>query len=160
MNVAHDQIQIRKVTSQPLAVARDRATVGDIGPKIGTLLSAVRKFLQVSNVKQAGHNVVVYWDEADRRLITTDEGVLIEVGVQVAMPFEPEGTVACSATPAGTVAAMTHRGPYEQLPAVHAAVRQWCRDHRRPIAGPNWEIYGDWSDKPDELRTEVFYLLK
>lgn len=160
MNVAHEQVQTRKVTSQPLAVARDRATVGDIGAKIGTLLSAVHKFLQASKVKQAGHNVVVYWDEADRRLITTDEGVLIEVGVQVAKPFEPEGTVACSATPAGTVAVMTHRGSYQQLPAAHAAIRQWCRDHGRPIAGPNWEVYRDWSDKPDELRTEVCYLLK
>src|SRR5262245_59498011 len=28
------------------------------------------------------------------------------------------------------------------------------------LAGPNWEIYGDWTDNPDELRTEVFYLLQ
>jgi len=155
-----DEVEIREVTSHPLAVARGCATIGDIGTKIGALLSAVYKFIQTSTVKQAGRNVVLYWDEADRRLLATEEGVLIEVGVQVAAPFEPEGTVACSATPAGTVAVVLHRGPYQQLPAAHAAVRRWCQDHGRPIAGPNWEVYGDWSDDPGKLRTEVYYVLK
>ena len=26
--------------------------------------------------------------------------------------------------------------------------------------GHTWEIYGHWTDNPDELRTDVFYLLK
>jgi hypothetical protein len=33
-------------------------------------------------------------------------------------------------------------------------------DHHYTLAGPNWEIYGDWNDQPDQLRTDVFYLLK
>jgi hypothetical protein len=28
------------------------------------------------------------------------------------------------------------------------------------IAGPNWEIYGDWTENPEELTTEVCYLLR
>jgi len=27
------------------------------------------------------------------------------------------------------------------------------------FAGPNWEIYGHWTDDPAQLRTDVFYLL-
>jgi hypothetical protein len=41
----------------------------------------------------------------------------------------------------------------------HDAIRQWCRDNERQIAGPNWEVYGHWSDDPDQRRTDVFYLL-
>jgi hypothetical protein len=30
----------------------------------------------------------------------------------------------------------------------------------REIALPFWEVYGDWSDDPAKLRTDVLYLLK
>jgi hypothetical protein len=29
----------------------------------------------------------------------------------------------------------------------------------RALAGPRWEVYGDWRDDPAELETEVYYLL-
>ena len=51
-------------------------------------------------------------------------------------------------------------GPYDQLGAAHGAILAWCREHGHAIAGVNWEVYGDWSDKPEEVRTDVFYLLK
>ena len=40
------------------------------------------------------------------------------------------------------------------------AVRRWCTERGYALAGPNWEIYSDWTDNPNELRTDVFYLLQ
>jgi effector-binding domain-containing protein len=79
--------------------------------------------------------------------------------VQVVSDFESTETVVCSATPAGTVARTAHFGPYNQLGPAHAAVRKWCKQNGRESVAPYWEIYGDWSDDPAKLRTDVLYLL-
>lgn len=64
-----------------------------------------------------------------------------------------------SATPAGTVATTAHLGLYTRLPEAHEAVRQWCSTHKHRLAGPNWEVYDHWSDNPEKVRTDVYYLL-
>lgn len=156
------RVQTCTVTRQPLAAARARTTQRELGNTIRELLteSAVYAYLERVGVRQHGHNVIVYWDEDEKALLGTDEGLVIEVGVQVSRPFESEGRVTCSATPGGTAATAVHIGPYHQLGKAHEAIRDWCRRNHRPIAGPNWEVYGDWNDDPSQLRTDVFYLLK
>ena len=66
----------------------------------------------------------------------------------------------CVAIPGGTVATVVHMGLYQKLSEAHTAVRRWCAEYNYALAGPNWEIYGDWTDYPDELHTDVFYLLQ
>ena len=58
------------------------------------------------------------------------------------------------------MATVVHRGLYQKLSEAHTAVSRWCAEHGYTLAGLNWEIYGDWTDNPDELRTDVFYLLQ
>jgi hypothetical protein len=41
----------------------------------------------------------------------------------------------------------------------HEAVRAWCAAQGHALAGPNWEVYGHWNHDPQQLITEVFYLL-
>jgi effector-binding domain-containing protein len=160
MKVMPYDVQVKQVRPRPIAAARRRATARDLGRCIGECFDAVYDFLTHAPVRQAGHNIVLYWNAPDGNLLATEEGVPIEAGVQVAAAFEDTGNVVCSATPGGTVATVVHRGPYEQLPQAHAALLRWCREHNRAVAGPNWEVYGDWNDQPDQLRTDVFYLLK
>jgi effector-binding domain-containing protein len=156
------EVHIQEVARQPIAVARARATAADLSARIRELLDDVYQFLVLGTVHQTGHNLVLYWNEPGKNLLLAPEGVLIEVGVQVASPFASDvgSRVVCSATPAGTVATAAHWGPYEQLGQAHEAVLNWCGDHGRAVAGPNWELYGDWSDRPEDVRTDVFYLLK
>jgi hypothetical protein len=56
-----------------------------------------------------------------------------------------------------------HFGPYDRLPAAHHAIRRWCADHGDTAAGPNWEVYGHWTDEwnndPGKVRTDVSYLV-
>ena len=88
----------------------------------------------------------------------------LEVGVELDAPFVGHGEVVASATPAGAVATAVHFGPYNRLHEAHEAIRQWCADHGYTPAGPNWEIYGHWTDEcnsdSSKIRTDVFYLLK
>jgi effector-binding domain-containing protein len=61
--------------------------------------------------------------------------------------------------PAGEVATAVHRGPYDRLGDTHQAIHDWCAGHERTLAGPRWEVYGDWHEDPAQLETEVYYLL-
>jgi effector-binding domain-containing protein len=159
------EVEVREVAPQTLAVVRGRANAGNVGARIGEYLSEVWAFLKASGLKPAevehsGHNVVIYLNQEGKSLLFTDEGVPIEAGVQMAAPFEGRGRVVCSASPGGTAATVTYFGPYEKLAEAHKAIRAWCKEDGRVLAGPVWEVYGHWTDKPSELRTDVFYLLK
>jgi effector-binding domain-containing protein len=155
------EVQIREVGPQPLAAARGQGNAENYVSHLFALLDEVWRFLKANpQPEPPGQNVFLYWNEGDKDLLHSDAGLPLEAGVQVAAPFEGTGKVVCSATPGGTVATVAHLGPYEKLAEAHAALRRWCKDHNRPLAGPSWEIYGDWNDDPAKLRTDVFYLLQ
>jgi effector-binding domain-containing protein len=114
------------------------------------LLDQVYAFLKTSDVKQDGHNVMLYKDDVPN----------VEVGVQVDRAFASEGPVVASVLPTGEAAMTLHRGPYDRLDAAHEAIHQWCAAHGHALAGPRWEVYGDWHEDPAQLETEVYYLLR
>jgi effector-binding domain-containing protein len=99
---------------------------------------------------ESGHNVMLYWDDVPN----------VEVGVQVAETFAPSGRVVPSALPAGRIASAIHRGPDDELDGAHRAIREWCAARGHKLTGTRWEIYGDWQENPEELETEVTYLLR
>ena len=98
------------------------------------------------------------------RRLYLDGQITLEVGVELDTPSAGHGEVVGSATPAGAVATAVHFGPYARLHEAHRAIREWCANHGYALAGPNWEIYGHWTDEwnsdPAKIRTDVFYLLK
>jgi len=142
-------IQIEHVTPRPLAVVRRQASLNQLSTVVPDACGVVWSVLRSMQSKGMGRNVAVYLDEQ----------INLEVGVEMDAEFAPTGEVIASATPGGTAATATLLGPYSHLPDVHRAMRVWCKDHQHKLAGPNWEIYGHWSDDPAKLRTDVFYLL-
>ena len=92
-------------------------------------------------------------------MLYKDDVPNVEVGVQVTRSFMPSGHVVPSRLPGGRVARTVHRGAYDRLSEPHRAVREWCTARGLVLAGPRWEIYGDWREDPAELETEVCYLL-
>ena len=143
-------VRLQQLDSIPLAVIRRQARAAELSRVVpeccGLVWTAVR-----AQRAQAGRHVAIYWDAAIR----------LEVGVELHGPFAEQGEVVRSATPGGTVASVTHWGPYGGLGAAHAAARDWCRAHDHHLAGPNWEIYGHWQPEwdadPSLIRTDVFY---
>jgi len=148
------EVQLCEVSQQYLAAVREHTTSQNLAAKIRQLLNenAVYTFLNDAGIKEHSHNVFVFWDD--------DEGLVIEVAVQVFAPFVGDDRVICSSTPQGKAATLLHIGPYEQLGRTHAAIIDWCRANHHAMTGLRWEIYGRWNDDPGKLQTEVFYLLK
>jgi effector-binding domain-containing protein len=116
------------------------------------MLDEVYAVVRAGGAEQDGHNVMVFRD-------LPDGGLDVEVGVQVAAPFESTGSVTPSELPAGIVAVAVHHGPYGQLGVTHDAIHTSCSREGLTLAGPRWEIYGDWTEDESALETEVVYLL-
>jgi hypothetical protein len=95
-----------------------------------------------------GHNIFLYLDASPR----------VEIGVEVFGTFQPADNVVESAVPAGEVATTTSRG-YHELGEAHRAVRDWCAENGRRLAGPFWEIYGDPHEATGAVAIDVCYLL-
>ena len=154
-------VQIIEVKEHLLAASQGEADAQTLVKQLFSLLDEVWKFLKVNpHLKNEGLNVFLYHDEDDKDLLHTERGMQIEAGVIVTGSFEGTGTVVCSTTPGGMVATAVHTGPYDTLGETHSAIRKWCNANHRPKTGLYWEIYGHWTDDPNQLSTQVFYLLK
>jgi effector-binding domain-containing protein len=145
-------VRIASVPEQLIAASRRRTTLKRVSQEIQRLLEAPWAFIrQNPDLRRDGHNVALYRNEPI--------GTSVEVGIQIVRAFEPTDLVVCSSTPAGTVAMTSHFGPYSALGGAHSAVHLWCKENGRVLAGVYWEIYGDWTDDPAKLQTDVLYLL-
>ena len=146
--------EVRQVAQQYLASVREHTTSHNLAAKIRELLTenAIYTFLKNAGIQEHSHNVFVYWDD--------DQGIVLEVGVQVFAPFTGNGRVICSSTPSGRAATLLHRGPYDQLGTTHRAILDWCKSNHHAVTGLRWEIYGRWNEDPTKLETQVFYLLQ
>jgi len=133
----------------PILVVRRRADRQELARVVSEACGVVWDDIRRREVRSHGRNVAVYLNDR----------IDLEVGVEVGPDAAPSDDVALSATPAGVVATTTHLGPYDRLRQAHPVVRPWCDAHELRLAGPNWEVYGHWTDDPEQLRTDVFYLL-
>ena len=133
----HYDIELKDVAATPLLVVRRRATLQELTKVVPEACGVVWDLVRQFQIPSPGRHVGV------------------EVGSDTVAP-DP---LILSATPAGRVATATHWGPYSGLFAAHQSIRQWCRAGQHVLAGPNWEVYGHWSEDPEKLRTDIFYLL-
>jgi effector-binding domain-containing protein len=144
------EVTVRHADAHPTAVVAQATTWADFPGLWGQLLDEVYAFIRAGGTTQTGHNVMLYLDDVPN----------VEVGVQVDAPFVASGRVTPSQLPAGRVATTVHRGAYDGLSAAHEAVHAWCATHGHSLTRTRWEIYGDWREDPDELETEITYLLQ
>jgi effector-binding domain-containing protein len=142
-------VEAKRVESQTTAVVCFSAKAAELSTKIPQACGEVWTFIRSAGLPQPGRHVALYLD-----------GVInIECGAEVGQPFQGNGRVVCSHTPAGLAATTVHIGPYNRLGEAHKAIVKWCSDNGHTLAGPQWEVYGHWVDDPAKLRTDVFYLL-
>ena len=71
----------------------------------------------------------------------------------------PPGEVEVGSTPSGRAAHTIHIGPYDTLPAAFDAIRDWAAREDVRLGDTGWEVYGDWTEDPNQLVTDVYYLL-
>lgn len=139
------EVEARRI----LAVVQ-RVRWREIGLAAMPALDRVWAHLRSNNVSGLGHNLFLYRD-------SDHDGCEACFGVEVPASVEaPEGFV-ITATPAGRAATVAHYGSYDGLFAANTVLRDWCAEHHHQLTGVTWELYGDWSDDPARLRTDIFY---
>ena len=137
-----------------MAAVEARAQFSDLPKVISTSLDKVYAALRADNHGPLGNHVVFYFP------FDGGAGFDLRIGVQLARAFTTSGEVMPFETPAGAAAHVTHLGDYGQMKSAHDAIHQWVSAQGRKLTGASWEVYGDWSDDPAQLRTDIFYQLK
>lgn len=143
-------ITVTTVAERPTAVIAATTTWQEFPDLWRDLLDRVYACLREQGAPRQGCNVMLYKDQVPH----------VEVGVELITPCPLGGPVTRSVLPAGRVVTMVHRGPYEALGTAHDAITRWCAAQGLPLAGPRWEMYGDWHDDPAQLETDVYCLLR
>jgi effector-binding domain-containing protein len=146
------RVTVETVPGQRLLVIRERIARHELGNAIMRILDQIYGFARGQGLAELGLNIVQYFDWGEE--FTMEAGVIVPREVPVA------DNIRLSSTPAGKVATTTHWGLYDDLPAAHRAVLDWCKAHNVVPTGRNWEVYGHWSDDPAKRRTDVFHQLK
>jgi effector-binding domain-containing protein len=144
------QVCVERVQAGTTAVVCRRASQGELSRIVPQACGEVWAFVRSAGLPHPGRNLALYLDGE----------INLECGVELAGPFQSDGRVIASRTPAGLVATTAHFGPYDRLGGAHEAIRRWCDENGRQPAGPSWELYGHWDDDPAKLRTDVYYLLR
>jgi hypothetical protein len=144
-------VALRTVDPSPTAVVAASTSWAEFPTQWAPMLDKVWSVLATApaGLYEHGHNVMLYLDDVPN----------VEVGVQVTGRFDPIGDVKPSVLPGGRIAVTTHTGPAQELGRTHEAVRSWCAEHGRALAGPHWEIYGDPDPQEGHFDVEVSWLL-
>ncbi|HTE05634.1 MAG TPA: GyrI-like domain-containing protein [Planctomycetota bacterium] len=152
----HPHVQIETVSPRLLAAVGREVAVGRVREAWRPALDQVWAFLRTQpGLRTDGHNIFVYHHPA-----RDGDPMNADFGVEVTRAFARSGEVGPVRTPGGEAAVARHVGPYDGLPRAHGAILAWARESGRALARTSWEIYGDWTDDPAKLETQVIYLLR
>ncbi len=143
----------KQVEGRPFVGIRTSTTTDKIGEVMGPLFGEVYAFIQQSGRQPAGMPFALYHS-------MDDNTVELECGMPVASPVEGAGRVKAGELPAGTVATVTHTGPYDALPQTWSSLAEWIGSQGLQPAGAPWEVYvTDPGAEPDQSkwRTDIFF---
>ena len=147
---------VEEVGAEPMAAVATRARRAELADAIRDGLDKVYALLRASDPGPLGCNVVYYLPFAPGETQVFD----LRIGVRLSAAFAPTGEVIAAETPAGRAAHVAYFGPYSQMRPAHDAIHTWARQGGQKLTGASWEVYGDWSDDPAQLRTDIYYQLE
>ena len=148
-------VSIELATPRMLAAVRRQVRIAQVATAWRPALDLVWAFLrQNSGLRTDGHNIFLYHHPAKG-----EATMAVDFGVQVTRAFPQSGEVFAIETPAGKVASALHVGPYERMRETHEAIQSWARANQATLGDKSWEIYGDWTDNPLKLETQIEYLV-
>jgi len=136
-------VETMQAAEQSLQIVRGRTTIAILPKRIRELFDQ----FYAGFTGKHGLNIVLYpgGDWAGEFEIAC--GVHVESGGN-------------ASTPMGLVVKTIYFGPYNEMKPAHRAIHEWVRENDHLLAGPSWEVYGHWTDDPDKLRTDIYYLLE
>ena len=145
--------EVVTIESVLLALTEAELSRSEVSGRIRGMFDITYSWLRTADVRQVGHNYALY-DEC------TDHTLRVRVGFPVAGPFRETDLVKGIELAPGRVARATHIGPYGLLHLTYRVLTDWCLRERLPLSSESWEIYGDWSDDPSKLKTDLYLRLR
>ncbi len=147
------EFQTKQIDTQPVLSIRATATMDKIGEVMGPLFGEVYGCIQQSGQEPAGMPFAIYHS-------MDGDMVDFECGIPTVSPMESVGRAQAGGLPGGTVATVTHMGPYDALRQTWAALTEWMSSQGLQPAGAPWEVYvTDPGGEPDQSkwRTDIFF---
>jgi effector-binding domain-containing protein len=146
-------VLIKQVPAQPVASLTVHTSLGNVGNDIPSGFATVIGAMTAAGVPPIGAPFLIYHDVIDEQ---TDGDI------EICIPVPPAERAArddieWKEISGGTMAATTHRGPYDEVTPAYHAVTGWIHDHGHQITAPPREIYlnDPRTVAPDDLLTEI-----
>jgi len=136
-----------------VAVVKFRATVAEMGQRIGAAFEEVSNYLVQSGALFQGPAVAYF--------IPGPSDFDVSAGFVVSAAISGDGNVVPAELPECDAVVTTHLGGYDTLPAAHEAMQSWMRANGHEPSEEMWEEY--WSDPstpPEQTRTDIVWPVK
>ena len=143
----------KQVEAQPIVGIREKTTMDRLPQVIGALFGEVHGHIVRNGQSPVGMPLAIYH-------AMSGNDVDLECALPVASPMAGAGRVRAGALPAGTMATVTHMGPYDGLGETWAALTAWMKSEGHAPGGAPWEVYvTDPGAEPDQSkwRTDIFF---
>jgi effector-binding domain-containing protein len=147
------EVEERELREQPTLVMRAKLSTEEIRTWLGQAYHDVELAAAERGATVAGPPFARY-----RALDDDFRSFDVEAGFPVSVALTPSGDVQSSTLPGGTVAMVTHIGPYEAMKTSYDALMAWVDRHDYVPEGPPWEVYlSDLNEESDPAlwRTEI-----
>lgn len=143
----------KELEAQSIIGIRTSVDLAKIGGVMGQLFPELFAYLQEHGQSPTGMPLTRY------HCMDGDTAEL-ECAMPIAAPVAGTDRIRCGELPAGTMATVTHMGPYDNLPETWAALMGWMKSEGLEPVGTPWEVYvTDPGAEPDQskLRTDIFF---
>ena len=147
------EFKTTELGEQPYLGIRATTSKEEVGQVMGPLFGEVYGYVQQSGGTPAGMPFSIYH-------AMEGDTMELECGMPVASPMAGTDRIKASELPGGTVATVTHMGPYDALPQTWTALVEWIGSQGLTPAGAPWEVYvTDPGAEPDQSkwRTDIFF---
>ena len=142
-----------QLETQPYLGIRAKTTTDKLVAIMGPLFGEVYAYIQQCGQVPAGMPFAIYHS-------MEGGAVDLECGMPVSSQMDGTTRVRPGELPCGTMATVTHMGPYDGLPTTWAALTEWMRAQGLEAAGAPWEVYvtdpGAEADQ-SKWRTDIFF---
>lgn len=142
-----------QIDAQSILGIRTTTTMDRLAEIMGPLFGEIYGYIQQSGQQPAGMPLAIYHSMEGN---TVD----LECAMPVSSPMEGTDRIRSGELPAGTMAMVTHMGPYDNLGETWTALVQWIESNDLQPAHAPWEVYvTDPGAEPDQSRwrTDIFF---
>lgn len=142
-------IGTRALGTRTTLVAEATLDVAEIGPWLGEVYGKIESHLSRIGESPCGPPFARYHPVSAGRFH-------VEAGFPVDSHVAGSGDVRQSTLPGGTVAIITHIGPYSEMEQSYGTLARWIESRGATPAGDAWEVYySEPSTPPETWRTEI-----